>query len=74
MKVARGLVHTYLGINLVFTTPKIVKVTMLYYVDEIIESWDKACSELDDRNKVVSSRKRMLLQYLTIYSGWMKML
>ena len=42
-----------------FSTPKIVKVTMLEYVDEIVESWDKACSELDDGYKIVSGRKRI---------------
>jgi hypothetical protein len=36
-----------------------VKVTMLKYVDEIIGSWDKACSELDDGYKAVSGRKRI---------------
>ena len=39
------------------TTPKIVKVTMLEYVNEIVESWDKACSELNDGYEVVSGRK-----------------
>jgi hypothetical protein len=42
-----------------FTTSTTVKVTMLEYVDEIIESWDKACSELDDGYKAVSGRKRI---------------
>ena len=32
---------------------------MIDYLDEIIESWDKACSELDDGYKVVSVRKRI---------------
>ena len=59
MKLARGKVHTYLGMTLVFTTPKPVKVIMIDYVDEIIELWDKACSELDDRYKVVSACKRI---------------
>ena len=49
MKVAQGKVHKYLGMTLDFTKSKIVKATMLEYVDEIIELWDKACSELDDR-------------------------
>ena len=31
---------------------------MIDYVHEIIESWDKACSELDDRYKVVFGRTR----------------
>jgi hypothetical protein len=42
-----------------FATSKIVKVTMLEYVAEIIGSWDKACSELDDGYKAVSGRKRV---------------
>ncbi len=32
---------------------------MLKYVDEIIGSWDNACSELDDRYKAVSGRNRI---------------
>jgi hypothetical protein len=59
MKVARGKVHKYLGMTLDFTTSKIVKVTTLEYVDEIIRSWDKACSELNDGYKAVSNRKRI---------------
>jgi hypothetical protein len=59
MKVAQGKVHKYLGMTLDFTTSKIMKVTMLKYVDEIIGSWDKACSELNDRYKAVSGCKRI---------------
>jgi hypothetical protein len=59
MKVARGKVHKYLGMMLAFTTSKIVKVTMLEYVDEIIGSWDKACSELNDGYKAVSGCKKI---------------
>ena len=59
MKVARGKVHTYLGMKFDFSTPKIVKITMLKYVDEIVELWDKACSALDDWYEVVSSCKRI---------------
>jgi hypothetical protein len=59
MKVARGMVHKYLGMTLDFATSKIVKVTMLEYVDEIIGSWDKACSELNDGYKAVSGCKRI---------------
>ncbi len=59
MKVARGKVHKYLDMTLDFATPKIVKVTMLEYVDKIIGSWDKACSELNDGYKAVSGRKRI---------------
>ncbi len=43
-----------------FATSKIVKVTMLEYVDEIIGSWDKACNELNDGYKAVSGRKRIV--------------
>jgi hypothetical protein len=59
MKVVRGKAHTYLGMTLDFTTPKIVKITMLEYIDEIVESWDKACSDFKDGYKVVSGRKRI---------------
>jgi hypothetical protein len=59
MKVARGKVHTYVGMTLDFTTSKIVKVTMFEYIDEIVQVWDKACSELEDGYKVVSGRKRI---------------
>ncbi len=59
MKVARGKVHKYLGMTLDFATLKIVKVTMLKYVDEIIGSWDKAWNELNDGYKAVSGCKRI---------------
>jgi hypothetical protein len=59
MKVAQGKVHKYLGMTLDFATSKIVKVTMPKYVDEIIGSWNKACSELNDGYKAVSSCKRI---------------
>jgi hypothetical protein len=59
MKVVRGKAHTYLGMTLDFTTPKIVKITMLEYIDEIVESWDKACSDFKDGYKVVSGCKRI---------------
>jgi hypothetical protein len=42
-----------------FATSKIVKVTMLEYVDEVVGSCDKACSELDDGYNIVSGCKRI---------------
>ena len=58
MKVARGKVHTYVGMTLDFTESKIVKVTMFAYIDEIgVQAWDKACSELEDGFVVVSGLK-----------------
>ncbi len=59
MKVTQGKVHKYLGMTLDFATSKTVKVTMLEYVDEIIGSWDKACSEPDDGYKAVSGPKKI---------------
>jgi hypothetical protein len=59
MKVAQGKIHKYLGMTLDFATSKIVKVTMLEYVDEIVGSWDKACSELNDGYKAASGYKRI---------------
>ena len=73
MKVARGKVHTYVGMTLDFTT-SIVKVTMFEYIDEIVQAWDKACSELKDEYKVVSGHKRIALQHPTICLKLMKML
>ncbi len=48
-----------MGMTLDFATSKTVKFTMLEYVDEIIGSWDKVCSELNDGFKAVSGRKRI---------------
>lgn len=59
MKVARGKVHKYLGMTLDFRTPKLVKVTMLEYVDDIIQSWDKACSEFEDGYQMVRARRKI---------------
>ncbi len=74
MKVARGKVHKYLGMTVDFATSKIVKVTMLEYVDEVIGSWDNACSELDDGYKAVYLGARgLLLQHPIIYSRLMRM-
>ncbi len=38
MKVARGKVHRYLGVTLDFATTKVVKVTMIDYINEIIKT------------------------------------
>ena len=73
MKVARGKVHKYLGMTLDFATSKIVKVTMLEYVDEIIGSCDKACSELNDGYRLYLVAKGLLLQHPMIYSRLMRM-
>jgi hypothetical protein len=72
MKVARGKVHTYVGMTLDFTTSKIVKVTMFEYIDEIVQVWDKACSELKDGYTVVA--RGLLLQHPTICLKLMRML
>ena len=41
MKLARGRVHIYVGMTLDFTIDKVVKVTMIRYVNKIIETWAK---------------------------------
>ncbi len=58
-----------MGMTLDLATSKIVKVTMPEYVDEIVGSWDKACSELDDGYKAVSGCKRIA----TVAPGLMRM-
>ena len=42
MAVSRGKVHTYLGMTLDFTTPGEVKITMIDYVTEILDAFEKA--------------------------------
>jgi len=42
-----------------FATAKIVKVTMIDYVDEIIEVWNRACKELDNGFEFVANRKKI---------------
>lgn len=60
MKVARGKLHRYLGMTMDFTTPKIVKITMLDYVDDVVEAWDKANSEINSNNTMSKSCKRIM--------------
>jgi hypothetical protein len=42
MTVSRGKIHKYLGMTLDYIVPGQVKITMLYYVDEILAAFDKA--------------------------------
>ena len=60
MKVARGKVHTYLGMRLDFTTDGVVKVSMIDYIDDVIKEWKGITSKLDDGfDRVVSKRRRI---------------
>ncbi len=59
MKVARGKVHKYLGMTLDFPASKVVKVTMIDYIDEIIETRNRACKEFDNGFKFVANCKRI---------------
>ncbi len=61
MKVARGKVHKYLGMMLDFATAKVVKVTMIDYINEIIKTWNRACKEFDNGFKLVANRKRIAM-------------
>jgi hypothetical protein len=59
-KVARGKVHTYLGMRLDFTTDGVVKVSMIDYIDDVIKEWKGITSKLDDGfDRVVSKRRRI---------------
>jgi hypothetical protein len=60
MKVARGKFHTFVGMTLDFTIPKIVKITRFECIDEIVEAWDKACSDFDNGYKIVSWRNKIV--------------
>jgi len=53
MKVARGKVHKFLGMTFDFTIKGVVKISMIEYIDEIIQAWDDACKEFDDGYKTV---------------------
>ena len=60
MKVARGKVHTYLGMRLDFTTDGVVEVTMIGYIDDVIKEWKRVTSKLNDGfDQVVSKRQRI---------------
>jgi hypothetical protein len=59
MKVARGKVHKYLGMTLDFATAKVVKVTMIDYIDEIIKTWNRACKEFNNGFEFVANCKRI---------------
>jgi hypothetical protein len=47
MTVHTGQVHKYLGMTLDFTTKHQVKITMIDYVKDIVNAWDKAVSKTD---------------------------
>ena len=53
--------HKYLGMTLDFATAKLVKVTMIDYVDEIIEVWNRACKEFDNGFEFVVNRKKIAM-------------
>jgi hypothetical protein len=61
MKVARGKVHKYLGMMLDFATAKVVKVTMIDYINEIIKTWNIACKEFDNGFEFVANCKRIAM-------------
>jgi hypothetical protein len=42
MKVSRGKVHKYLGMTLDFKGRGLVKISMFEYVEEILDTFDKA--------------------------------
>jgi hypothetical protein len=50
-----------------------VKVAMLKYVDEIIGSWDKTCSELMRGTRPYVVARGLLLQHPMIYLRLMRM-
>ena len=57
MKVSQGKVHKYLGMTLDFTTKGQVKISMVDYVKEVVDAWDKAPQlDNDGFTKVISRR------------------
>ena len=50
MQVNRGKFHKYLGMTLDYCTVGQVKITMLDYIDKILNTFDKADSTIDGNN------------------------
>ena len=59
MKVARGKVHTYLGMKLDFTTTGVVSVSMINYIQDVIKEWEDSTSQLDDGFELVIKRQKI---------------
>ena len=48
MKVSRGNIHKYLGMTLDFTTKGQIKILLIDYIKEVIETWDKVSQPTKD--------------------------
>jgi hypothetical protein len=59
IKVASRKQPKYLGMTLDFATAKVVKVTMIDYITEIIKTWNRACKEFDNGFEFVANWKRI---------------
>ena len=57
MKVCRGKKHKYLGMILDFSISRQVRISMVDYVNEIIDAWDKAPKLSDNGFKLVESKR-----------------
>jgi hypothetical protein len=58
MKVNRGKVHNYLGMNHNYSTHGQCKITMTDYVDEIMAAWDKDGPSIDKEGFVMIELKK----------------
>ena len=59
MKVCRGKVHKYLGMTLDFTTKRRVKISMVDYVKDVVDAWDKVRGAPDEEGfKLVQSKRK----------------
>jgi hypothetical protein len=72
MKVARGKVHTYLGMKLDFTIAGVVIVSMINYIQDVIKEWEDSTSKLNNGFERVIRRQKMQQQLLMTYSRSMK--
>jgi hypothetical protein len=59
MKVHCGKTHKYLGMSLDFSHPNQCRVTMIYYIDEIVVTCDKALQDLSDGFNAVTKKKNV---------------
>ena len=59
MKVCRGKVHKYLGMTLDFATKRQVKISMVDYVKDVVDAWDKVRGAPDEEGfKLVQPKRK----------------
>ena len=52
--------HNYLGMTLDFANEGVVTVTMIDYIDDVINTWNEACAKCDEGFELVSKRQKII--------------